>query len=203
MSIKAIGFDYLGVTALLPDRDIFAIVGELVSRPLGQVKNSYYAYAAAFQKNLLTHEQLWSNVASDLGVSDKLSDLLQLVTRDLPVVDQDVLAMVDNLRSSGYKVGLLSNLASGTDWDADLRAQGVDMHFDAVVLSGDIGYSKPHPRCFEVLAERLDIATNELVFIDDRESSLVGVQDIGVVPIVYTGKRKLTDDLVALGIIKR
>jgi putative hydrolase of the HAD superfamily len=200
MSIKAIGFDYLGVTALLPDRDIFAVVGELVSRPRDEVRNAYYAYAAAFQKNLLTQDQLWSNVVSDLGVSDKLSDLLEIVSRDLPVVDRAVLELVDQLRSSGYKVGLLSNLATGTEWDLDLHAQGVDSHFDAVVLSGDVGYAKPHPRCFEALVERLGVDISELVFIDDREASLVGIAELGVVPVIYSGLQPLIAELASLGV---
>ena len=200
MSIKAIGFDYLGVTALLPNRDIFAVVGELVGRPRDEVKVSYYAYAPDFQKNQLTQTQLWANVASDLGVTDKLPDIMELIARDLPIVDGDVLNLVDALRSSGLKVGLLSNLATGTEWDEDLRTQGVHEHFDAVVLSGDIGFAKPDHRCFEILAERLGVATNELAFIDDREASLVGVESIGIAPIVYSGIQNLKDQLKTLGI---
>ena len=200
MLIKAIGFDYLGVTALLGDRDIFADAGALLSVEREGVKAAYYSYAPQFQTNQLTQEQLWAKIAAELGVSEMLPQLLDLVSRGLPVIDSAVIKFIDGLRAAGYKVGLLSNMATGTQWDLDLRAKGVDRHFDAVVLSGDIGFSKPHPQSFEILSSRLGVETSELVFIDDRESSLIGIEERGITPIVYTGLENLKLKLESIGV---
>lgn len=114
------------------------------------------------------------------------------------IVDEQLLHLADQLRAAGYRVGLLSNL--GADWAPELSQQGLHQHFEAVLLSGSIGYAKPDPRAFEVLATRLGVALSELIFIDDSSASLEGTPALGMTPLLYHNYTELIASLRQQGV---
>ena len=201
MPIRAVGFDYLGVTAHLSGRSVFELVGERLAIDANRVQEAYGQSNGLLQRGTITREQLWHQVAVSLDRTNDVEVILAAEAEDQPHVDTKLLDMVDEVRARGFKTGLLSNLATGTPWDAGLHAQGVDRHFDGIVLSGDIGISKPDIRAYQALAVKLDVSLDELVFIDDRPASMVGIESAGVIPIVYTGVDSLRGHLRRLKVI--
>lgn len=113
--------------------------------------------------------------------------------------DPQILGLVDHLREQGYKVGLLSNLSAG--WAEAFYAAKVDTHFDTVHLSGETGIAKPDPRAFTGLADALGVATSELVFIDDRAESMIGIESLGITPILYENYEQLISQLAKLDVV--
>ena len=97
-----------------------------------------------------------------------------------------------------YKVGLLSNndIAAANRF----RETGLTNHFDVVVVSAEIGYSKPHTKAFEIFIERLGVVANELIYIDDTEKSLVTAKEIGYHPVLFSNYDSLLYDLKSLGV---
>lgn len=85
------------------------------------------------------------------------------------------------LKAQGYRVALVSNYAhAGVIRDA-LGRLGLREHFDALVVSGDVGYLKPHPRIFEVALEALDVAPHEAVMVgNDLECDVAGARKAGI-----------------------
>ncbi|MBW4061549.1 HAD-IA family hydrolase [Candidatus Saccharibacteria bacterium] len=200
MDIKAVGFDYIGVTAHLNGPSIFDVVGEITGHSFDEVKAVYGQHNAGFQVGSITKDQLWSAVASELDASGQIDKILAAAAADLPVVDPEMLAFVDKVRAAGYKTGLLSNLAPETPWDEGMRAAGVPNHFDVVMLSGDVGLAKPDPNLYRLFAGQLGVDTHELIFTDDRQASLAGVEFIGVRPIVFENLAQLKAQLTKLGV---
>lgn len=96
-----------------------------------------------------------------------------------------------------YKIGMLSNI--GRDWVDDF----FDKHqihnlFDAVVLSGEEGITKPHPRIYETAAERLGVQPYECVMIDDIEANCAGADAVGMKAIHYQTNEQMLNDLEAV-----
>ncbi|HSX01818.1 MAG TPA: HAD-IA family hydrolase [Candidatus Saccharimonadia bacterium] len=199
MALRAVGFDYLGVTALLPGRSIFELVAEITAVAPETVKAAYVRHHQAFQLGQINRDECWSLVATELGHGDKTARVLAACAQDKPQPDDRILALADTLRAHGYRVGLLTNLAPG-EWAEDLRAFGVHQHFDAALLSGETGLAKPDPRAFRLLAKQLGVATDELVFIDDRAESMAGVEALGIRPLLYESYDRLVMSLAKLGL---
>lgn len=93
-----------------------------------------------------------------------------------------------------YKLGLLSNVGRG--WMDSF----FDMHsrielFDAVVLSGDEGVTKPHPQIYELVAERLGFEPEECLMIDDLPENAAGADVAGMHAIVYGNLYDLKQEL--------
>jgi len=82
-------------------------------------------------------------------------------------VDDDVRTLLERLHRR-FRLGLLSNYPDGESIRASLKRIGIDKHFDAVVVSGDLGRVKPHPLPFATILRELDAAPSRTVFVGDN-----------------------------------
>jgi|JRYG01.1.fsa_nt_gb HAD superfamily hydrolase (TIGR01509 family) len=96
-----------------------------------------------------------------------------------------------------YKIGLLSNIGRGWIQNFFDEHQLHDV-FDAVVLSGDEGVTKPHPQIYELMSERIGANVNECIMIDDLPENVAGADAAGMKGIVYGNLRQMTKELEEL-----
>ena len=101
--------------------------------------------------------------------------------RQKHIRNQPLIEFVRTLRPH-YKVGLLSNVSSGTI-DPLLTPEERAQLFDAEVLSYKESLAKPNPDIFRLMAERLGLPTSECVMIDDLaencdSAEIAGMQSI-------------------------
>ncbi|MFE7446197.1 HAD family hydrolase [Streptomyces chartreusis] len=108
-------------------------------------------------------------------------------------IDQDMLALLGDLRLAGHPVALVSNsFGTGTYDGVDLAALA-----DVVVISAVVGIRKPSRRIYSIACERLCVAPEEAVMIDDLQQNLDGAARIGIGGVLHTGaadtRRQLTE----------
>lgn len=73
-------------------------------------------------------------------------------------------------------------------------------HFDALVLSHEIGVRKPGAEFFEHCTQLAGCAPAECLFIDDLSANVVGARACGWQGIVYTNFAELCKELTTRGI---
>jgi HAD superfamily hydrolase (TIGR01549 family) len=98
-----------------------------------------------------------------------------------------VVTLVDALRSSGVRVGALSDYPA----KAKLRALGIERSFDPVVWTGSeqVGALKPDPKGFLEAARLWDLPPGEILYVGDRpDVDLEGARRAGM-PCVIVGRR--------------
>jgi putative hydrolase of the HAD superfamily len=98
---------------------------------------------------------------------------------------------VRELHASGVKTALVSNSWRPADYD------GLDM-FDVVVLSQEIGIRKPDPRIYEIALERLGVAAEDCVFVDDLGGNLKPALQLGMTTIRHERSAETIRDLQRL-----
>ncbi len=93
------------------------------------------------------------------------------------VVQPEMLDLIRELRSSGLKIGLLSNSWGGAEdgYPRDILAE----LFDATVISGLVGMRKPEERIFRLAADQLGLEPAECVFVDDMEGNITAASALG------------------------
>ncbi len=85
-------------------------------------------------------------------------------------------------KAAGVRTGLLSN-----SWGADTYdRRRFDQLFDVLVISGEEGVRKPEARIYEIAAERMGIASEELVFVDDLKGNLKPARALGMATVHHT-----------------
>jgi epoxide hydrolase-like predicted phosphatase len=98
--------------------------------------------------------------------------------------DEAMLAAVRRSRAAGIRTGLISNSwGDGLAYDPAL----LDELFDAVVISGDVGMHKPEPEIFHLGAERIGVAPEDCVFVDDLRENCAGAEAVGMKAILHRG----------------
>ena len=74
----------------------------------------------------------------------------------------------------------------------------MDDMFDAVVISGEVGLHKPEPEIFRLGAERLGVAPEECVFVDDLRENCAGAEAVGMAAILHRGADTTVPELESL-----
>jgi epoxide hydrolase-like predicted phosphatase len=134
------------------------------------------------EKGELTSEEFAERFGPVVGVSDTDGLVERLFAGIGP--DEAMLDAVRGARRSGIKTGLISNSwGAGLSYDQAL----LDELFDAVVISGDVGLHKPEPEIFLLGAERIGVAPEDCVFVDDLRENCAGAAAVGMAAILHRG----------------
>ena len=104
------------------------------------------------------------------------------------------------LRDTGVRIVALSNWSAET-FPVAYQRFDVLHWFDGIVLSGEVGVSKPDPRIFEVMAQRLGVDPATAVFIDDSRANVAAASALGYQAIHFTAPDELRDELTGLGLL--
>ena len=107
-----------------------------------------------------------------------------------------LIAYYRELRDRGYRLGMCTN--NVREWEARWRAMlPVDELFDAVVDSAFVGVRKPEPRIYELTLERLGVAAESAVFVDDVEINCDAARGLGIAAVWFRSTEQAIDEIEA------
>ncbi|MEA2210147.1 MAG: putative hydrolase of the superfamily [Solirubrobacteraceae bacterium] len=90
-----------------------------------------------------------------------------------------MLEAVGRARQAGVRTGLISNSWGTRRYDRALLQE----LFDGVVLSGEEGIRKPTPEIYRLGAQRLGLAPEQCVFVDDLPFNLEPARELGMTTV--------------------
>lgn len=187
-AIKAILFDCFGV-----------IYNDVVLNFLDDHQIDYRSSDAQYRK--FAHASDAGKVSLDafFGELSRLTRLeLQSIKAELSDVshlNEELISRIEVLRRR-YRIGMLSD-APGGFLDPFLDNQNIRRLFDAVVISSQVGYTKPDREIFSIAAKRLGAAFSEIVFIDNSANNVRAAAELGMIAIMYQDNQQLMRDLGA------
>lgn len=184
MAIKAIIFDCFGVLVLSGPDSLKQDFPDL-SRELGDlVLRSDYGYMSRNESN--------QAIAELTGIP---KDEVEVRYWQKNVRSEPVFSWVRSIKSEGvYQVGLLSNIGKGWLDDFLPEAERSEL-FDTEVLSSVVGMVKPDVRMFEIVAEKLGVAPEECVMIDDLLENINGASRAGMKTVLFGSPSQAQVDL--------
>jgi HAD superfamily hydrolase (TIGR01509 family) len=174
MAIKAIIFDCFGVLVLSGQASLLQDYPDLSDELSDLILQSDYGYISRDEFNQAACR------LTGLSLTDFKSRYWSANIRN-----ESAFKWVRTLKAAGnYKVGLLSNIGQG--WLSDFVPEADDEQlFDAVVLSGDVGMTKPAAEIFQLTAKRLGVTPAECVMIDDLLTNVDGARRAGMEAILF------------------
>jgi HAD superfamily hydrolase (TIGR01549 family) len=203
LSIRVVFFD-LGGTLLVMRRDrIFRKVLSEEGRntDLERIHSAYLnaepSWLSFYGSKVLTAEQtieayrdLDQRVFTALFPGEDEAEALRisrLVRKRWPELESEIpLALYPDaeptlakLRVEGYSLGLISNAPADTG--RVVESLGISKYLDTVVISGVVGYTKPHPEIFRIALRNTGVGPREAVHVGDvYEADVVGARNAGV-----------------------
>lgn len=110
------------------------------------------------------------------------------------VKNAQLLDYIRDLKERGYKIGLLSNISS--NWiRSTLLTEAEAELFDEMVLSYEVGMTKPDRRVYLLICERLRVSTHEAVMIDDIAGYCEAAHTEGLSAVTYEDNAQLKAEL--------
>ena len=100
---------------------------------------------------------------------------------------------IETLRRSAFRTAALTN-----NWKGDeigRRAQQLGDLFDVFVESAVVGLRKPDPRIYRLVCDRLEVAPEEAVFLDDIGRNLKAARALGMTTIKVTSPAQALAEL--------
>lgn len=205
--IKAVTFD-VGGTLIKPWPSVGHVYAEVAARHglkgiSSEELNRRFAIAWRRLKNFNHSRKEWAAlVEQTFGGADKkppgeafFEDLYQRFSEPAAWhIFEDTLPALDALASHGVNLGVISN------WDERLRPLleqlGLASYFDAIIVSCEIGFTKPSPVIFEVAARKLGLAPEFILHVgDSMESDVAGARSAGFQAVLVSrGKGEARDE---------
>lgn len=188
MTIKAVIFDYIGTLVNCRGYNMADsednLYRALKAEGFGIEKESFLAaYNRAHKKYRVVRYEHYQEVTNAVWVAEALTNLGFKIAADDPrvvagldVFFQDFIdtlelreGAVELLEELGksYRLGLLSNFTYGPVIRKSLEKIGINQHFNAIIVSEEVGWRKPSPVIFQDMLLRLGVAKSEALFIGD------------------------------------
>jgi HAD superfamily hydrolase (TIGR01509 family) len=135
-----------------------------------------------------TVERLASGVSAGLGVAD--ADVTALVAQrflDASLARLSASARVLERLRRRYRLGLVSNFYGNLS--AVCAEAGIATHFEVVVDSTRVGFTKPDARIFRHATDALDVDPADVTFIGDSPTrDMAGARAVGMRHVWLTGQ---------------
>ncbi len=144
------------------------------------------------ERGELTEEEFSAEFGSMLGLANNEG----LIDRLFAGMRTDV-AMVEAVKAAkraGVKTALVSNSWGAGRYDRDAFPE----LFDAVVISGEEGLHKPEPEIYLLAAERVGLAPEDCLFLDDLKENCAGAEAVGMTAVLHRGSDSSLPELERL-----
>lgn len=181
--IRALIFDCFGVLY----RDNIYLIYDTVP---ADKRQQMHDIIRACDYGMLSRTDYFTQIGELSGLGEQK---IREIEKEQFVRNQQLIDRLPSYRQS-YKVGMLSNI--GDETMERLFPSG-ELHqlFDAYVLSGEVGMTKPSPEIFELMATRLGLLPEECLMIDDLPKNAEGARRAGMQTIVFASNQQFEAEL--------
>ena len=105
---------------------------------------------------------------------------------------EDMWRLAADARAAGIRTAVLSNgireVLARLDAERPLPAR-----FDVVVISFEVGCAKPDPEIFQITLDRLGVAADRALFVDDRQENIDAAGRLGIETLHFTGAHRMEE----------
>lgn len=160
------------------------------------------ACSLAWIQSIDGHQDFAAPIAMRVKKFPEFAEELRLFdTRWLETLDgaiEENLDLMRALKSQGRPVYGLTNYPA-QKFEASRKLHPFLDEFDAIVVSGREGVTKPSARIYEILFERSGRAPEELVFVDDVARNIEAAERLGMAGVLYAPDMDLAAELQRAG----
>jgi putative hydrolase of the HAD superfamily len=125
-------------------------------------------------------------------IDETVAALIDADARSWTDYREEMWALAAAFRARGGATAFLSN--GVPEMMARVRAERrLDDYFDEVLVSYEVGYTKPDPRIYELCLSRLGVPAPQALFVDDRPENVEGARRLGIETVLFGGDASMDD----------
>ena len=119
---------------------------------------------------------------------------------DITAPISPMVQLAKQLKQNGYKLFLLSNLATEHYDVLQAKYPEIAELFDGIIISAHVKMLKPHKQIYQHLLETYDLKPQECIFKKKKKENVDAAQQCGITGITHKNVTKTKSELVKLGI---
>jgi putative hydrolase of the HAD superfamily len=199
--VKAVIFDYGEVLCHRPTSEEITRLAGFFGIGVDRLPALWERNRGPFDRGDLTAEVYWSMFAKDAGAEIGPGRLKEICELDMAMwsnINSGMVEWARQLRASGMKVGLLSNMHPDMVAHCRRNFEWIN-NFDFTTFSGEVRLIKPDPAIYEHTLRGLGVKASEALFLDDREVNIQAARGLGIASIHVQSAERLRKDLQAAG----
>ncbi|RCG33204.1 HAD family phosphatase [Sphaerisporangium album] len=193
--MKWVLFDYGEVLSHAQPEDDRVRLAEAAGVDFDRFWQGYWEHRLEFDRGVLSPGAYWSEVLGRRMRDPEVERLVRLDVESWSHINEDTVAIIEELRASGTRVALLSNAPVCLADRIELMPWVTTMN--ARFYSGHLGLVKPDAEIYLRVAAQLGARPSEFVFVDDRLVNVAGAESAGMSAIHFRGAASLRDALRA------
>ena len=184
-------------------------VAQTLQLPVEDFQREYVNHRPARMTGQLDYAVSLRYIVRKLGGKSSESTIQTLAERrqsaftaHLRCIEPEILNMLNEITSSGIRIGLISNTDGSEvlDW-ANTPLSGF---FEVTIFSHAVGMAKPDPHIYQHACKNLGVAPSDCIFIGDGNSDeLRGAAQVGMLPFCAAWFLRQHTDLLGEDIVMR
>lgn len=181
--IKAVIFDWGGVIAPIPQGGWLNVLATMLDSTAKDLLPHWRkAGYTDFSKGIIDKASFWHRFEQSLG--KPLPKDVARIWVDGSALHPwpEMLSFITELKDKNIRVAILSNTVK--PMSTLVHKTGIYDSFDPIVLSNEVGLTKPDAAIYQLTLDRLQLVANECVYVDDQQRNLVPAEAMGMVPIL-------------------
>ncbi len=200
-AIQGVTFDLDGVYFVKGKARFVEALGREYGVPAVEARRVFFSSCemnVLYKCGKITDAQFWNWAAQQWGLKVPYRELVSLLIASYRR-DHSVQEFIQTLRSLGYSALVCSNNFSARIEGLQERFGFLD-DFDTVVLSYEVGVTKPNPEIFRELVQRAGLAPGAIVYTDDNAAHTAAAASLGIRSVPYGGFSGFVEELRRLGV---
>lgn len=133
-------------------------------------------------EEIFTH-LVGKNIFKDVPKYEEYVSFMLSCFQEIAVEYDFSIPVLKELRAQGFKTGLITN-GSPKVQTKKIEMLGFYPYFDEIIISGATPYKKPQAEIFKIMADKLGVATGEMMYVGDHPLfDVEGSRNAGCVPV--------------------
>jgi epoxide hydrolase-like predicted phosphatase len=196
--IHAVAFDIGGVLEITPDLGVGRLWESRLGLPPGEMNERMADVWRDGGLGTISLDDVHQAIKGRLGLDDcQVSEYTAGLWREyLGTANTELIEYARRLRPR-YRTGIVSNSFVGAR-EREQAAYGFEDLVDEIVYSHEAGISKPDPRIYALICERLNVVPGEMVFLDDAGPCVAGAREAGMHAVRYQDNAQAISEIEKL-----
>jgi len=201
--IKAIFFDFDGVMTI--DKTGTQSICNYISKNCNIDKDTFEKEYRKYNNDLLygitTHKKIWNKICQDLNENIPISFLYD--SFENTPINNEMHNFVKIIKRQNLKTALITD--NKIDRINIIKEKyKLNKIFDIIIVSAEVGFGKDKKEIFQIVLDKINVKSDECIFIDNQEKNLIVPKNMGINTIFFDDEKrdmeKLKNEIKKYGI---
>ena len=203
MAIEGVIFDYGMVLSTAQEPAPLASLKAITRLDDADFDAHYWRHRHAYDMGRLNGTTFWQTISDDAALGLSAGEIDRLIENDVlmwSTLNETMIRWVAAVQDAGFKTAILSNM--GEELLRYMRQEfGWLGRFDHHTWSCELGIAKPDPAIYVHTCDKLGVAPENALFLDDKPENIAAAEACGLQAILFTTAVALEAELDRRGLL--